>query len=430
MNPRANLIHGISQLPLVMVLVLSGFLSSNAYAQSDVQTSDKIDSRTTTVLGRDRPELDPLGVRISGFVMSPSLGLEVERNDNIFATQGNKRDDLITTINPAVRISSDWNQHYLAFSGSSDIVRYASNGAEDHETYDLSLEGRVDIRNDTHLKAKAAYGLGSEERASVDDVGGRTPTEFDVSQIEASIAHKFNRVSLSAASTFYRRDFDDVASNAGTINNDDRDRDELTATFGSGYEIQDEYEAYAEVILTSVDYDASVDDNGLNRDSDGYEVRAGARVDVTGLIFGDIFLGYLSRDYDGATLRSVDTVVGGIGLTWNVTPLTTIKGSFERGVSETTLATASGSLTTGYKLSADHELLRNLILSASAGLSFDEFEGSNREDDYLKIGVGAKYLINRNFSLGLRYEYSERDSNAAGSSFEVNRILIRLISEL
>lgn len=362
--------------------------------------------------------------------MHPSLGVDAEVNDNIFASQANKRDDLITTINPAVRISSNWNQHHLGFSGSGNIVRYASNGAEDHETFDLAVDGRLDVRADTQLAAKASYELGSEERASVDDVGGSSPTEFDVQHVEASVSHNFNRVLLSASGAVSRRDFDDVATATGSINNDDRDRDELSATFRTGYQIQDEYEAFAQIILTSVNYDAALDDNGLNRDSEGYEIRAGARVDITGLLFGDVFLGYLDRDYDSATLQSVETIVGGLNLTWNVTPLTTVKGGFERIVSETTLATASGNLTTGYKLSADHELLRNLILSASVGLALDEFEGSNREDDNLRIGVGAKYLINRNFSFALSYEYSERDSNIAGSSFEMNRILLRVKAQL
>ena len=201
-------------------------------------------------------------------------------------------------------------------------------------------------------------------------------------------------------------------------------------TLRAGYQIQDEYEAFTQVILTSVDYDAAADDNGLNRDGEGYEIRAGARVDITALLFGDIFVGYLNRDYDGATLRSVDTIVGGLDLTWNVTPLTTITGGVERGIDETTLATASGSLRTNYDLSVDHELLRNLILSAWAGVSTDDFEGTNRNDDYARAGLGAKYLLNRNFSLAFSYEYSERDSSVSGSDYEINRVFLRLEAHL
>jgi hypothetical protein len=407
---------------LVIVLVSAGLIPFSSFGQSGSQTASEVDSRTTTVLERARPELDPLGMKISGFIMSPSLQVGVSFNDNIFATQTNTRDDVIATVTPGIQISSDWNQHSLAFAASGDVVRYATNDAEDHETYNLSVDGRLDVRRDTKLSAKAGYKLGSEERGSVDDVNGSTPTEFDIRSIEAGIINKSNRLSLSAVGGFSLRDFDD----AGAINNDDRDRDELSFTFRGGYEIQDQYEAFAQVILTSVNYDALVDDNGLNRDNEGYEIRAGARIDITGLLFGDVFVGYLNRNYDGATLRPVDTVVGGLDITWNVTSLTTIKAGFERVVDETTLATASGNLTTGYNLSVDHELLRSLILSARVGISTDEFEGASREDDYVKAGLGAKYLLNRNLSFLLRYDYSERDSNVAGADNETNMILLTL----
>lgn len=369
-------------------------------------------------------------MRTSGFVIFPSVDVGVGFDDNIFASQTNTRDDIITTVTPAVRISSDWNQHYLSFSGSGDIVRYADNDAEDHETFELTIDSRIDIRRDTKLTANAQYELGSEGRGSVDDVGGTTPTEFDVRSAAAEIIHKPNRLSLGVGGRLAQLDFDDVATSTGTVNNDDRDRDEASITFRGGYTIQNQYEAFAQVILSSINYDAAVDDNGVNRDNEGYEIRAGARIDITGVLFGDVFVGYLNRDYDDATLQSVDTIVGGVDLTWNVTRLTTVSAGFERIIDETTLATASGNLRTSYKISADHELLRSLILSARLGVSKDEFEGTSREDDYLGVGFGARYILNRNFSFAFDYDYSERDANIAGSDYEINKIMLRLQAHL
>jgi hypothetical protein len=414
--------RNLSGFAIASAVILAVTVTTTAFAQTD--------SRTTTVNERQRPELDPLGVKSGGFTIFPSVEVSGTYNDNIFATDAGTIDDVITTITPAVRISSDWAQHYVGFNATGDIVRYADNGAEDHETYNLALDGRLDIRRDTNVTGRAAYELGSEERGSVNDAGGRTPTEFDVQSLEAGMFNKWNRVSLNADGSLFRRDYDDVTTTTGIVNNDDRDRDEFGLTVRGGYEIQEQYEAFAEVILTSINYDAAVDDNGLNRDSEGYEVRAGARIDLTGLLFGDVFIGYLSRDYEGAGLKSVETVVGGIDLTWNVTPLTTLTGGLSRNVSETTLAAASGNLTTELRVGADHELLRNLIVSARVAVSTDEFEGTSREDDYIKGGIGAKYMLNRNFSVVLDYDYSERDSSVAGADNEINKILLRLRAQL
>lgn len=411
-------------LPLTAVLT---FLAVPAVAQD---LDKKIDARTVTVTERAKPELDPLGVRAGAFKILPSIDITETYNDNIFASANNERSDLITGITPALKFQSDWNRHSVELSGAGEILRYGSNTAEDQENYSLSLNGRVDITNDTNSSVKAGYEKDSEERGSVDDVGGQHPTEFDVVSLDAGFVTKWNRMSFGLDGNFRRRDFDDVSATGGTINNDDRDRDEFSVGIRSGYEIQSEYEAYLHLIAKQVNYDLSVDDNGVNRDNSGYEIRLGSRVDLTGLVFADLFVGYLHRDYESATLSDVDTLVAGVDVTWNVTPLTTLKGGLGREISETTLATASGNLTTSYRFSIDHELLRNLILSARAGFLTDEFEGSSREDDYIRTGIAVRYIFNRYLSTVLDYEHTNRDSSAAGADYKNNKIMIRVRAQL
>ena len=237
-------------------------------------------------------------------------------------------------------------------------------------------------------------------------------------------------MSLSANGNFDRHDFDDVRTTTGVTNNDDRDRDEFKLDIRGGYEIQPQYEAFAQLILSSVNYDDAVDDAGVDRDNEGFEIRGGARIDLTGLLFGDVFLGYITRDYEDSTLNSVDEFSAGIDLTWNMTPLTTIKGGVKRGISETTLASASGNLTTAITASVDHELLRNLILTGRAGVSRDEFEGTNREDDTIQAGIRAKYLLNRYLYLTVGYDYATKDSTSAGSDYDSNKVLFRIRGQL
>ena len=101
-----------------------------------------------------------------------------------------------------------------------------------------------------------------------------------------------------------------------------------------------------------------------------------------------------------------------------------------RGVSETNLATASDVVSTDARVSVDHELLRNLILTARLSRSQDAFEGSSREDDYFRAGIGAKYPCNRHFSLSLAYDYANRDSSASGADHYINKIMLRLRGQL
>ena len=192
---------------------------------------------------------------------------------------------------------------------------------------------------------------GVEDRGSVDDANGITPTDFKVETLDVGFNNKWNRVSLRVQGGFTRRDFDDVRTTTGITNNDDRDRDEFKLDLRGGYEIQPQYEAFAQLILSSVNYEDALDDGGVDRDNEGFEIRGGARIDLTGLLFGDVFLGYISRDYEDNTLTSVDEFSAGVDLTWNVTQLTTVKGGVRRGISETTLVSASGNLSTSINAS-------------------------------------------------------------------------------
>lgn len=389
------------------------------------------ESRTQTVTERPRPELDPLGIRAGGFTVFPSISATTAYDDNIFSTDDGEEDDIVWTVAPRVHMDSNWANHFVRVFGAAELVRYDDFGSEDQNNYNFGALGRLDIQRDSYLTAGASQRRLHEERSSPDDVNGIEPTQYDIRAIDLGGFNRWNRVSANVDFRAENRDFDDVASSTGAIiNNDDRDRDTYLVTLRGGYEIQPEYEAFAEVEFTKVDYDDDVDDNGFNRDSDGYEARLGARVDLTGLIFGDVFVGYLSREYDDPALQDADGPTAGLDLTWNVTPLTTAKAGIQRYLSETTSANSGGIVATGVRASVDHELLRSLLLNANAFYTVNDYEGIDREDDLIGAGLGANYLVNRYLRFGVEYTYRSRDSNVAGNDYDNNIVMVRVRAQM
>jgi len=214
LDSRTRFLRKIRLSALVIVASTVTFEPTYLMAQTD--------SRTTTVMGRERPELNPAGLRISGFILSPSIGVGTTFNDNIYATQNDEKDDFVTTISPELLIASDWNQHSLRFRGESTFARYATNDVEDHETFDLMADGRLDVYKDMNVSGAVGYQLASEERGSVDDAGGLTPTEYTIGTLVGDVFNKWNRLSAKAGGRYKSYDFDDVATATATINNDDR----------------------------------------------------------------------------------------------------------------------------------------------------------------------------------------------------------------
>lgn len=399
-----------------LALLASSALAPAAFAQASAPVAD-----------RQRPEVDPLGVRMGAFLLKPRLGVEERFNDNIFATENNEVDDFITVFNPALDVQSQWSRHALNFGANAKVGRYADNGAEDYEDYNGFVNGTVDIARRSNVSGGISYSKLHEDRGSPDDVNGVNPTEYTLLNANAAFQQRFNRVKLRLSTKLDRYDYDDVTTSGGTtINNDDRDRDEVELGVRVGYEIVPAYEAFVRFTYNDRDYDSATDDNGLIRDSSGYEAVGGVRLDLSGKTFGDVFAGYRSQDYDDPSLNEVSGVSYGASLTWNATSLTTAKLNARRTVEESTQNNASGYLASVFGVSVDHELLRNLLIGGNATYTNNDYEGISREDDITAAGLYAKYLWNRYLDLSVRYDRTSRDSSVAGQDYDKNVLMLRV----
>ena len=142
---------------------------------------------------------------------------------------------------------------------------------------------------------------------------------------------------------------------------------------------------------------------------------------LSNLAQGGIYVGYQKQSYDDPTLSDISGLSYGADVAWFVTPLTTVTFNADSVVSETTTA-ASGYLAQSVSARIDHELLRNLLLNAKVGYENDDYTGISRTDDIVNAGIGADYMLNRNFSINVGYDYTNRNSSVFGSDYSRNII--------
>ena len=398
----------------------AGLYSFAAGAQEEPQ-------RNATVTDRFRPEFSPIGMKQGGFLILPKVHVSESYDDNILAADTGTKDDFITTVEPAVNVVSQWSQHALNFNAQGRIAHYASNSDEDFYNFTLGAAGRIDITRDSYVDGGVSYRSAFEERTSADDAGGSEPTEYSVVTPKLGLFNRWNRVSLLIRGQAEVHNYDDVTASSGAlVDNDDRDRMRYEGSVRLGYEIVPQYEAFVQTNYNKIDYDQDIDSSGFNRDSDGYEAVAGLRIDITNVLFGDVFAGYRKQNYDDASLEAIDGVTYGGALTWNPTRLTTVVAAITRNIQETTQADASGYFATEYRASVDHEVLRNLIVGATTSYTVNQYKGNGRDDDDLGAGVYARYLMYRNLYLSASYSYQQRESNVASADFDKNVFMLRL----
>jgi hypothetical protein len=419
-SARADLKARRSGRPIyaVLLLVAGGFAATVGAETSQVY------SRNVELL--PRPGYDAEGVPAGSFRAFPSVTLEGRYDDNIFSTDTGEESDFIFSLRPELVFSSDWNVHSLEFAAGGDFVGYSDNDDENHQNFFVRTNGLYEVQRDLSFRGGVGYARSHEGRGSANDAGGTEPTQVDTLSPSVGLFYQDGLFSFDASASARVLNLEDVSTTTASINNDDRDRTEYDIGLRAAYE----YTRYSELYLRGRylprEYRSSVDDNGFNRDSDGYELVIGADVELSGVTAAGAFIGYRNQDYDDARLGEVDGLQYGANFTWNVLRTTSIDGSITRSVEETTINNASGFFVTSARVGIDHEVMRNFLVGADASFSRNDYEGTSREDDDVRVNLYGNYMFNRNFHLRAGYDFTDHDSNVAGSDYQKNVVNLQL----
>jgi len=382
--------------------------------------------RQETVMTRTHPETDPLGVHAGSWLILPNVGMEEKYNDNIYATNTAQIRDYVTTVSPSVAVRSNWNNGLVAFSATNADTFYANHTSENTNDYSFNGNGRLDITRQEYISVRGGYSEMHEDRTSPNNNFGLLPTVFSLSDAEFEYFNKLNRVSFTLDGIFNRYDYKNTATTTGFITETDRDRDEMTGSARIGYELKPLFEAYVKGTYSEREYDHKVGADGYQRSSKGYSGTAGIALDLGGVTFGEIGVGYMSRTYDDSRFGTVSGPTANAALTWNVTPITTLRLVGQRTIEETITFATPGFVASVATLTVDHELLRNFILNGALNYSYNDYRENTRRDTILGANFGGTYLLNRYVNLGLKYSYHKQDSTVSTASFAQNLALVSL----
>ena len=123
------------------------------------------------------------------------------------------------------------------------------------------------------------------------------PIEFTRTNAELAYQQRFNRVTGRIGIGAENENYDDVASIIGTtLNQDNRDKWAYSATGQVGYDLYPGYQPFLRFTYTRTEYEEGME----KPDSDTYEAVVGTTLDLTNLLTGEIFIGYLAA----TTMRS------------------------------------------------------------------------------------------------------------------------------
>ena len=395
-----------------------------------------------TVIDRARPEFDPVGLRLGDFFWFPRGELDESYNSNIFATATKPTYDFITALTPSFDLLSNFPRNSLNLRAASLFQVYADHPAQNTQDGLVTADGTLDVTAGSYLYGTAqaahqhiSYGSPNSPgniaqpvtywdyiaRAGYAQGGRRFSYQVDVG-VEAA---QYNAAQLVGGGVSPQSSQDTTISDA--------------AIRGS-YEIVPDYLGFVRVGGSLYNYWHTVpgtppNSGGMRPNSKVYRIDGGLQILPRHIFYGEAYVGYLVQNFDLSSLGSTSAADYGGRLVWNLTPLTTLTftglRAFQTGTPSTGTMAIPGSAGNGYLSSivtatADHELLRNLLVNVNAYFENDSFQGISRTDNVFNVGAGLKYLVSRNLFLGGSYNYYQRSSSLAGASYTQNILMLRL----
>ena len=368
---------------------------------------------------------EPLGIRVGGFVLKPSI--EVTRG---FDTNPNRATNgpssPYTVIAPELVVKSEWTRHEVGATLRGSTSSYDKVSSANRPQFDSKATARIDVSRDQRIDVEGRFLLGTEYPGSPNLTAGiaKLPI-FTTIGGTLGYAQRFNRLELSVKGNFDRTTYrDSELTDGSTFSNRDRDYNQYGIQLRAGYELTPGVKPFVELGLDRRVHDLAVDRNGERRDSNAVTPKLGTTFEFSRILTGEISVGYLTRTYEDPDLAPLKGLVADASLIWVPTGLTTVTLTAKSSADESILPDVSGALRRDFGLQIDHALRRWLIATLKFGTGFDDYIGLGRSDKRSSLGAALTYKFSREFWLKAEARHERLRSNELGSDYDASIFLV------
>lgn len=396
-----------------------------------------VDERGQSVSDREHSRLERVSIPVGSFVLTPRLDVATSYDDNIFATNDDAHGDAYVTVHPEIQARSVWSRHSLKLRAYFDRDLHAKYTGENTSKYAVSADGRYDISGRTRLFISGSALRTAEDRANISSfLGSGKPVRYNSFLGMAAIEQNLGSLNFRLEERVRRLSYSDaVLADGQTESQKFRNQTISATTLQAGYDLNTITQFVVRASLEKRRYDqrlgdADFDDTRIDPSGDNIRLEAGIVRDLSGLLSLTFRLGYLDVRYPDGRLNDIRAFSYFGNVQWHLTPMTTISATAQRSVDVTTSQFTAGNLRDQANLQIDHELLRSLILSASARLAWikpsivgdaqtdpDLIIASSREKEF---GLEGRYYFLPRLKLTGKYAYWSRQSSNALISFKSN----------
>ena len=366
--------------------------------------------KNVSVLERDRPDYQAIGVHNGGFTIYPRIVIGVEAVDNVFATP-TKQSDTAEVIHPSVIAQSNWSRHSLTLSAYLDQALFNHYKTEDTTAWSLSANGRVDVHGESYINIGADIQHQFEARGSeVAVINTVHPVSYNTQGLYIRALYGEDRVRGSVDGVYRAYQYQNQDDTLGNLVDEDlRDFSDEAISGRLDYALTPDTAAFGKVTYTDTEYVRGVI-GSPKRDSTEVKALVGGNFDLTGLARGEIGIGYVDRQYQSSAYTGISGLSVAAKVEYFPTQLLTLTLVAQRQVNDASFSSSGGYFQNTVTAEADYELRRNIIISGAGGYEQDQFSGISRTDNVWNGQVQGRYFLTRDVGLGATLSYVKRDS--------------------
>lgn len=410
-----------------VAMVMTPFLCVPvARAQQDVQR--------VSVANRSRSDYDPLGIRVGTMVFYPAVKASASIDDNIYAQKANKISDEILSVSPSLMAIQTTPLSNARVTISSQHDRYASRSTENADDYRATGTAQYGIGTPLVLNGGFTLARLSEDRTNLGSYSqSAQPIRYTTLESELGAQQALGSLGLGLSGRARRVTYSQGLDAMGApIDYSFRNFNTYQGTARVGFSRTGLSQIYVSGTYDRQIYDRRPGDanfdplTSYDRTSSGGRIELGYSRQVSSLIYLDAQIGYLHQKFADSRLKTVSGLAYSANLLWNFTPLTSITGRLTRAVDETASPLTAGNLRSEGTIQVDHELLRNLIISANGRYAKISPSGPDASSDELEAGLSARLLLNRRISVEGDVRHRSRASDNTAIAFSANTATVGL----
>ncbi|MBH1997818.1 MAG: outer membrane beta-barrel protein [Sphingomonadaceae bacterium] len=366
-------------------------------------------TRTTAIDDLPRPGYEPRTIRTGGFVIMPLLVSGVKFDNNILASDLNRKSDVIFQVEPSIEVRRRSASSNFYGRTYATLQRYAENTRENTTQFGAELSYRQFSSQRDAFSARASFDRAFERRGDPEAIfaANRRVALINTASGDLEYSHQGSRLGVTASIG---------ATKINYLSPADSDRDMTTyrAALRGSLNLTQRFAVFIQPYVNRRDPSMKSDRfMNVDRTTTTYGVLGGVAVEVADRLTGELGVGVLHANPKDLNLAPFTGLAASGRVTWRPRTRTAISANLFRGDVATIRSGAIGRIDTRFNLGIDQEARHNVILRGSVGLRSvsyrGDFDGSQR---YYDVDASARYLLNRQAWIELSGTHVKRTSTA------------------